>query len=159
MDISHYFHFSNIILERLQESDSNEAVALINRAYAYQNEYKNEPRITRDKLWHQAQKSQFYVLKEEGKIIGTIYIQTKNRSLHFGLLSVDQSYRGIGLAPALLSAVELYARDHACLSLQLDYMSIAPWLKRYYEKYGFCETGEVENWGTIDLIRMRKDLG
>jgi hypothetical protein len=37
-------------------------------------------------------------------------------------------------------------------------MSLAPWLKKYYEKYGYAETGTVEAWGTIDLIRMKKAL-
>jgi hypothetical protein len=40
-----------------------------------------------------------------------------------------------------------------------DYMSRAPWLKSYYQKYGFKETDEKIAWGSIDLIRMRRDVG
>jgi len=43
-------------------------------------------------------------------------------------------------------------------AVELDYMSVAPWLKPYYEKFGYVETGEVMPWGAIDLIRMTKTL-
>jgi GNAT superfamily N-acetyltransferase len=78
--------------------------------------------------------------------------------VHFGLLTVADKYRGKGLGPALIEAVEAFAQYTGARNVELDYMSAAPWLKPYYEKYGYVETGEITNWGTIDLIRMSKPL-
>lgn len=153
-----YFQFSKYVLHKIQEGDFEEVINLINKAYSYQDKYKDEPRINYEKLIRQTQKSDFYVVKENGAIIGCIYTRNKDGSLHFGLLTVDEAHRGTGLAPALINAAESYAKNNGYPSIQLDYMSIAPWLKCYYEKYGFQEIGEIENWGTIDLIRMKKEL-
>lgn len=57
-----------------------------------------------------------------------------------------------------MHAIDDFARDKGYESLDLDYMSLAPWLKKYYVGYGFRETGETKAWGTTDLIRMSKKL-
>jgi len=94
MNLASYFDFKNVALERIQDADIDETVALINPAYSYQEKVKGEPRTN------------------------------------------PTHYK----------------------SLDLDYMSLAPWLRKYYEGYGFRETGESVRWGTIDLIHMSKDL-
>ena len=78
--------------------------------------------------------------------------------MHFGLLTVTPEYRGSGLAPAIINAIEAYGRALQCRFVQLDYMSVAPWLKSYYEKFGFRETGVKEPWANMDLIQMSKGL-
>ena len=57
-----------------------------------------------------------------------------------------------------MEAIEEYSHALNIKRIELDYMSIAPWLKRYYEKYGYIETGEVTPWGDIRLIRMAKEV-
>ncbi|HEY1074947.1 MAG TPA: GNAT family N-acetyltransferase [Patescibacteria group bacterium] len=158
MELIDYFDFEAVVLERIQDSDIDESVTLINHAYKYQEQYKNEPRVNRETLITQVKKSKFYVAKSNNHVIATVYIQPKGETLKLGLLAVLDAYRGKGLAPAIIKAIEEYGRTGGFKSLALDYMSIAPWLKKYYEKYGFKETGEFENWGTIDLIHMEKSL-
>ena len=57
-----------------------------------------------------------------------------------------------------MAAIEADARTRGCATIQLDYMSLAPWLKAYYERYGFQETGETVQWGAIALVQMAKPL-
>ena len=57
-----------------------------------------------------------------------------------------------------MKAIEQLAMAEGFKEIQLDYMSDAPWLKEYYEKIGFVETGQVEKWGLIDLVQMSKSL-
>ena len=159
MTLGKYFSFQKISCELAQDGDISDAVELINHAFEYQDKAKGDKRITAEKLADRMRTSDAYVFKDkESNIVGAVYCETDTFKIHFGLLAVADSYRGSGLAKAIMDAIEKYALDHKIKELELDYMSIAPWLKKYYEKYGFVETGEREDIGYSLLIRMRKQL-
>jgi GNAT superfamily N-acetyltransferase len=158
MRLSDFYTRQGSSLEPFDGGDTDILVALINRAYSYQDTHKKAPRTNPDHLRKRAAETDLYVLKKDQKIIGCVYIDTHESVLHFGLLTVDEEYRGKGYAQAMIAAIDTYAKATGYQSLQLDYMSVAPWLKAYYERYGFCVTGEVIPWGTIDLVKMEKTL-
>jgi GNAT superfamily N-acetyltransferase len=158
MNLSDTFKFDSLELSRLKDSEVDETVALINPAYSYQEEAKGEPRTNPGHLRRRAAEADFYVVKDRGRIVGCFYLEPTDTKLHFGLLTVADDYRKTGLAPAIMKAIEKFAIDKHYKSLDLDYMSLAPWLKRYYESHGFKETGEVTAWGAIDLVHMTKNL-
>jgi diketogulonate reductase-like aldo/keto reductase/GNAT superfamily N-acetyltransferase len=158
-DLTGHFSFNDMTLRRAEDHDIAELVHIINKAYSYQDLAKGAPRTNRDHLAKRISETDFYVLKSSDRITGCIYIEPHETSLHFGLLTIIPNRRGTGLGASMMNAVIEYARSESYKYLELDYMSLAPWLKRYYEKYGFTETGEVAKWGSIDLIRMRLDLG
>src|SRR5665811_1256388 len=155
-DLSTYFHLRDVLLYLLVEADIDATVELINEAYSYQDEAKGRPRSNAQELRQKIESSEFYVGKQDGRVIACLYVQRLPKRLHFGLLTVSRELRGKGLGSALMEAIEDYAHALHINGIELDYMSIAPWLKPYYEKYGFAETGEVTPWGNIDLIRMAK---
>lgn len=101
---------------------------------------------------------EFYVATLKDQIVGCVYIEPKGNKLHFGLLTVSSELRGTGLAQGIIAAIEEYATEQGFKQLDLDYMSIATWLKKYYEAYGFKLTGKIIKWGNIDLINMSKGL-
>ncbi len=147
-----------ISLRRAKELDVEQLVPIINEAYSYQDAVKGEQRTTSDKLKSRMKEVDFYKVYSKQELIGCVYLEPREQVLHFGLLTLVPQYRGKGIAKKLMLAIEKYARNNSFLSIELDYMSLAPWLKRYYEKYGFEATGEVTQWGSIDLIKMRKSL-
>jgi ribosomal protein S18 acetylase RimI-like enzyme len=156
--LSRYFDFLSVSLERMTEVNIPEVVALINPAYSYQEALKGEPRTNPQHLKGRMAETDFYVARQKGKIVGCVYIEPKGSRLHFGLLTVAPELRGKGLAQAMMKAIEDYAREAGFKELDLDYMSAAPWLKGYYERYGFRQTGKIKPWGTIDLLQMVKEL-
>ncbi len=156
--LANYFQFIDITLQRISETDIDATVALINDAYSYQDEAKGRPRINASELRKRTERSEFYVAKQDGRVVGCVYVERYPKKLHFGLLTVSSELRGKGLGPATMEAIENYARDLSMAVIELDYMSLAPWLKAYYEKLGYVETGEVTPWGAIDLVRMAKTL-
>ena len=109
-------------------------------------------------LSQRVSQSEFCVAKRGNEIVGCVYVERHGSSLHFGLLTVAEHLRGTGIGAALINAIEDYAKDSEAKLLELDYMSLASWLKAYYEQYGFEETGQVIPWGKIDLIRMSKTI-
>ena len=156
--LADHFNYPKVRLTRIIDADIEETVSLINHAYAYQDPYKQATRTNPSHLRKHAADNEFYVAKQDGNIVGCIYVKRGDDSTHLGLLTVVDNFRGLGLGQALMEAVESYAKHIGAKKSELDYMSAAPWLKRYYERYGYTETGEVTNWGTIDLIHMSKSL-
>lgn len=153
-----YFSYDGVQLRTVHDDDISELVTLINDAYSYQDEAKGAPRTNVEHLITRISETDFYVLEKENKVVGCVYLESHITSLHFGLLTLTPSLRGTGVGKALIGAIIAYARHRSFEHLELDYMSLAPWLKTYYEQYGFKEIGEKVAWGSIDLIRMRLDL-
>jgi len=145
-------------LLKAKSEDIAALVEIINHAYSYQDKAKGSPRTSFEHLSKRMEEVDFYLAKESDEITGCFYIEDKKPSLHFGLLTVIDEYRGKGLAQAMMSVIESYAKSYGYNNIELDYMSLAPWLKNYYEKYGFKETGGVIKWGSIDLINMAKTI-
>lgn len=156
--LSNYFQFGNVDLHLLDEVDIDATGTLINEAYSYQDEAKGRPRINAQELRQRIAQCEFYIAKTDKGVVGCVYVERLPKRLHFGLLAVAGELRGKGLGLALIKAVEDYAHALHMKGVELDYMSIAPWLKPYYENYGFVETGEVTSWGNIELIRMAKNV-
>lgn len=156
--LTSYFHFPEMIIRRHTQADIEPAVTMINRAYTYQDAIKGEPRITAQKLRDRARSTEFYVAHHAGILAACVYLESRPPVMHFGLLPVSEQFRGRRLAPAILAAIETYSLALSCRTLELDYMSAAPWLKAYYERHGSTETGQVTSWGKIDLIRMSKPI-
>ena len=156
--LANYFDQDGYALRRAIENDVPSLVSIINEAYSYQDEAKGSPRTNPEHLLKRMGETELYALVKSESIVGCVYLKAMDDSLHFGLLTLIPGMRKTGLGKALMTAIIAYASNKPYTHLELDYMSLAPWLKRYYEQYGFRETGEVTRWGSIDLIGMRKTL-
>ncbi len=156
--LSDFFTFNDLSLSKLMVKDVDETVALLNSAFRYQELATGHKRTDRNHLLSKMRELSCFVVKNRSEIVGTVAYETNDTTLHFGLMSVSNEYRGKGLAQAIVHAVEEYAKSQSYMILELDYMSIAPWLKKYYEKYGFEETGHTVTWKEVNLIQMQKPL-
>jgi GNAT superfamily N-acetyltransferase len=153
-----FFAFTRTSLGRIDPSEVDTAVDLINSAYRYQDAAKGRPRTDATRLAEKISESEFYVARRGRETVACVYVERGHSNWHFGLLTVTEPLRGTGLGAALIQSVEQYARTENASQLDLDYMSLAPWLKAYYERFGFTETGQIAPWGTITLVRMSKPL-
>lgn len=156
--LDEYFFRKDLRLRPISENDIDLLVPIINDAYSYQDSAKGEPRTNPGHLRKRATETDFYILENDQELIGCVYLEPKDKALYFGLLTIVPRYRKRGIAAEILSAIDQYAKGNEFSSIDLYYMSLAPWLKDYYQRHGFAETGEVINWGAIDLIRMSKNL-
>jgi len=157
--VSDFFEFPGVTLEPIVAANIPETVDLINEAYSYQDAVKGAPRTNPKHLADRIAQSDFCIAKVGSAIVGCVYLDHDSKgSLHMGLLTVQKSYQHKGLGSAIVRAVESFAGASKIPEVILDYMSVAPWLKTYYERRGYHETGLVQPWGTIDLVRMSKKL-
>lgn len=157
-DLQNFFTFNEYSLRKANASDINKLVEIINEAYSYQDEVRGEPRTNIEHLKKRILDTDFYVIENHNSIVGCVYTESPAASLHFGLLTLTPEHRGKGVAEQVMDAIEDLAQANNFNAIGLDYMSVAPWLKLYYERYGFIETGEFEDWGKIRLLHMKKKL-
>jgi predicted GNAT family N-acyltransferase len=153
-----YFAYKNISCRKFTTSDMSILTNIINSAYSYQDALKGRPRITNEELLARIQTTDLFVFEIKSEIVACVYTKVEQEALHFGLLTVDSSVKGQQLGAHIVKAIIAFATATHQRSVQLDYMSAAPWLKRYYEKLGFKETGDITEWGTINLIRMKHEI-
>lgn len=105
--VADYFSFKDFTMRRVTDADIVALVALINEAYAYQDEVKGEPRTNPVHLRKRVGETDFYVItRSGGGTVGCVYVEPKDSALHFGLLTVAPAWRGTGLAQAIMQAVE-----------------------------------------------------
>ncbi len=157
MNVSNYFSFQDLSLQLIEESDIEAAVTMINSAYLYQELATRIPRTDAERLRERMEASVVYVVKQtDGNVVGCICIEPIDGGFHLGLFAVSHERRGTGLASAILIAIEKFTSASGMHLLELDYMSIAPWLKPYYQKHGYLETGQSRAWNAIELIEMIK---
>lgn len=157
-DITTLFDYPGATLRKARIDDIDVLTPIINHAFAYQDEAKGAPRLDPGQLEKKLEKADFYVVETPTEVIGCFYVQQENKSLHFGLLVAIDSYRKKGLGQAMMKAIEEFARAKELDDLTLDYMSLSPWLQKYYEGYGFKQTGETLDIAWSILIRMKKPL-
>lgn len=158
MKLTMFCRYPGVSFRPLAPTDIPALTNVINAAYSYQDAAKGEPRTSEAKLAQRAAEVAFTLAESAGTIVGCVYLEPQGRTLHFGLLTVTPAYRGKGLAEAFLQAIDEYANRGKFTQVELDYMSLAPWLKRYYERYGYAVSGRVTPWGTIDLVQMSKPV-
>ena len=154
-----YFYSDTFAVKRISQNDVPEVINLINHAFWYQDEAKGAKRIDAAGVQKKMDNSEFYVWRDgAGELAACCYVTLGESKLHFGLLAITDKLRGKGLAPAIMTATEGYGQALGKEMLELDYMSLSPWLGEYYERYGFEKTGFVEDIGWSKLIQMQKKL-
>jgi len=81
-------------------------------------------------------------LNEEGQIIGTVYLEQKDKKIYLGMLSVSPGLQGRGTGKQLLAAADQYAKDLDCPILYMTVISVREELITWYERHGYAKTGE-----------------
>lgn len=158
MSLAEFFKEPGLTVSVLTQDEMGEAVRLINHAFSYQDEAKGRERITLDELAKKMDETQFYVIKQHYKLVACVSLELRSDCLYLGLLAVADQLQGGRLAPKIMQATDEYAKQLNYERMDLSYGSTSPWLKEYYERYGFTETGDIRDIGWSKLIEMSKPL-
>ncbi len=86
----------------------------------------------------------FYKYTDENNaIIGCVRLQRKEEKLYLGMLAVSPMLQAKGIGKQLLQTAEMHARQHNCRTIFMTVFSARPELIAWYERHGYCPTGEV----------------
>lgn len=158
LNLPDFFSFNNFKMRAMDVNDIEETVIFLNSAFKYQELATGHKRTNPQHLKERMNELDCYVVTDGKEIIGTLALEPTGKILHFGLIAVSEDMRGSGLGLSIMKAIESYAVAGSFTVLELDFMSIAPWLEKYYNKHGFNKTGNTTRRKGVDLIQMRKNI-
>ncbi len=91
-------------------------------------------------------------------VIGTIAYKVSNGAGHLRGMAVRPKYQGSGVAAALLMQAESDLCQLQCRTVTLDTTSPLERAICFYERNGFCRTGEVTSFFGMPLFAYRKQF-
>jgi N-acetylglutamate synthase-like GNAT family acetyltransferase len=144
-----------ITISKAGPADIPELVALINSAYRGDGSKKGW--TTEAELLRGSQRIDLETIKQhmdlpsaiflkcvnEGQIIGTVFLEQKNKKIYLGMLSVAPNLQARGTGKQLLAAADHYAKSHHCNKLYMTVISVRHELIAWYERHGYVKTGEL----------------
>ncbi len=141
-------------------------ISVVNVAYEVE-KFIIGPRVNAEAVERMAQKGDFLVAQDaQGKIVASVYVETKAEPAYFGVLAVDPAWQGKNLGRRMIAAAEDYARSKNRRTMKLTVVNLRTELPPLYRKLGYAETGTEEfinprplkDGVTLHLIVMSKAL-
>lgn len=83
-------------------------------------------------------------VNENGGIEGCVYLDKRNGKLYLGMLGVNPLLQAKGIGRKIMTAAEDHARNAGCPVIFMRVISLRHELIRWYEKQGYCKTGETQ---------------
>jgi len=83
-------------------------------------------------------------VNEREEIEGCVYLHKKENRLYLGMLSVSPMLQSKGTGKQLMDAAAHYAKQAGCKSIFMRVISVRQELINWYEKLGYCKTGQTE---------------
>lgn len=126
-------------------SDIPGLACVINAAYRVEEFFLNAPRTTEPELVAklEAPGHVFLVIDgvKDGALAGAVHVELRGKRGYFGLLSVDPTRQGEGLARVLVEAAEAHCRAAGCVALDIDVVNLRTELPAFYAKFGLLPVG------------------
>jgi GNAT superfamily N-acetyltransferase len=147
--------------------DVPELVRVTNRAYVAEQFCLMGDRTDTNDVTLRMESGRFLVIDDPtrpGLLLGLVYLSIVDDRGYLGTLSVDPGYQGLGLARALVMAVEDQCRKEGCRFLDLSVVNLRKELFPFYAKLGFTPNAILpfprpeKMLAPLHLIKMTKPL-
>ncbi|MFW9807712.1 MAG: GNAT family N-acetyltransferase [Candidatus Thorarchaeota archaeon] len=145
----------SINFETAENSDMNEILYLINKinrewySKIIPEEHFLDPFLTRRQLDHMATIMDFFVLRENGKIIAVGSLGSRDENTAWiPLMNVHSKYHRMGIGSSMMEFLEKLAKSRNFTKIHLETDSKAEWAINFYTKHGFSIFKRDKNpWG------------
>ncbi len=127
-------------IRQAEPGDLSEIVSLVNRAYDVERFIFDKDRTNLAEIAEMSRKGQFLVLEDDGRLLGSVYVEQRGNRAYLGMLAIEPAQQGKGMGATLIHAVEKHARALGCTDLDLRVVSPRTELPGYYRRFGFVET-------------------
>lgn len=125
-------------------ADRPRLIPVINAAFAVET-FLEGTRTNDDGLTAMMQKGEILLAENSsGRVIASIYAETRGNRGYLGMLAVDPAHQRSGLGKLLLAASEDHFRAKGCEAIDITVLSLRPELLPIYRRLGFVETGIQE---------------
>lgn len=142
-------------IEPAIDSDLDEILSLVNRVVAewfikiIPKEHYKEPFLSQKQFRQMATFMEFFVIRNEGKIIAVGSFGSKDEETAWiPLMHVHSKYQRIGIGSSLMEFLEKKAKSLNYKSIHLETDSEAEWAINFYQKHGYSVFQKDKNpWG------------
>ncbi|MGO8758718.1 MAG: GNAT family N-acetyltransferase [Terracidiphilus sp.] len=122
-------------------ADRPRLIALINSAFAIET-FLEGTRTDEDRLAAMMAKGSILVAEAaDGLVLGSVYMERRGARGYLGMLAVDPTHQGQGLARRLIAAAEDRFRSQGCEAIDIVVLSLRPELPPIYRRFGYIQTG------------------
>ncbi len=148
-----------IVLKIANETDSERISQLVNSVYRGENSKKGWTteagflsgiRITEERVKELIERKNDVIILAvmNGNIIGCVHLEYMGKYSYLGMLSVDVNIQAKGIGKILIYECERYTREVFGLNeIRMKVISRRTELIEYYNRRGYTETGELEEFG------------
>lgn len=152
------------MIEKATSKDATTILALINESNreAFRKiispKYFLDPVLSLEELAEDFKKMNFYVFKDEGKIVGVAALHIERRDVgKIKWVYVSPEFQNRGIGTTLIKYLESESRKIGLKTLWLRTLGKARWAVRFYEKLGYKIESKTENPEGI-VVTMRKSM-
>ena len=119
------------------EQDAAALVPLINLAFEVELQFFTTDRIDLVETLRHFKKGTFLIAESDDGLAGCNYVELREGSGYFGLLSVDPDHQGHGLGRKLVEQAEQFCRDAGRAVMRIRVLNHRTELPPFYEKLGY----------------------
>jgi len=123
------------------ETDVPALTALVNAAFQVEKFFKVGERTDRAEIAEYLKKGRFLLLEDEGRLLGSVYVELRGERGYIGMLSVAPERQRQGIGTRLMAAGEEFCREMGCRTIDITVVDLRTELPPLYEKYGYRITG------------------
>jgi len=140
---------------RIATKDDAPLVArLINVAFRVEHSFKAGDRTSPEGVVRLMSTGEFLVLDgDDGVPVVAVYVTRNNGRGYFGMLSVDPSLQGQGLAKQVIAEIEDRCRREGCHAMDIYVVDLRTELPDYYRRLGYVESGTRDFPEPAELTR------
>ena len=136
-------------------ADITPLVALINAAYVAEAFFVHGDRTTEAEVREKFNQrtGRFLLVETADALTGAVRVDVEHGAAHLSLLSVHPSAQGRGLGRFLVAAVEAYATELGCHTVELEAFNLRADLPPFYASCGYTNIGTRE-FAQPELLKM-----
>jgi len=123
-------------------ADIPRIVALLNVAFAMERAFVDRDRTSVEEITAYLGAGTFLVIDADRDALAScVYLEQRGSRVYLGMLAVDPSYQGRGLARRLMAAAEAHAAGLGCRAIDIRIVDRRVELPPLYRALGFVDNG------------------
>ena len=131
-----------ITLRTAGDADVPAIVALLNAAFAMERSFIDRDRTSAPEIERYITTGTFSVVDgTSGALASCMYLERRKDRLYLGMLAVNPSQQGRGLAKQMIMAAERRAASLGCRALDIRIVDLRTELPPFYRALGFVDNG------------------
>ena len=122
-------------------ADAPDVAALVTLAYRVEAFFVDGDRTNANDVLKRLERGDFLMLEDNGALAGCVYVEARDTTGYFGMLSIDPQRQGRGLGAALVEAAEQWCARKGCAVVEIEVVNLRSELPPFYRKLGYVEQG------------------